>query len=255
MYQRADQHISMDRRAKKGTDMVHIDDIVTLALAQQGDRYDNTLPTNVADPDPEHFDCSGLVRWSCARAGLKPLLPWSAYLQAQLCVQNQTAVSVDEAIATRGALLFRFPGIADVMTLKARPEGAHVAWSLGDGKTMEAAGRTRPVGIFAAVNRGWTHGGRVPGVDYSTRAVIAHPTDNNTEKEEDVSKIIYFSGPSAGEAHAYLVSGVTGKHLSQEALNLHGVFGTEIVGSPQEPKGKAWQDAVAILDGPLRNIA
>jgi cell wall-associated NlpC family hydrolase len=234
--------------------MIHIDDVVALALAQQGDRYDNTLPTNVADPDPDHFDCSGLVRWSCARAGLTPLLPWSAYLQAQLCVRNNTAISVDEAIATRGALLFRFPGIDDVMTLRTRPEGAHVAWSLGDGKTMEAAGRTRPVGIFGALNRDWTHGGRVPGAEYSTR-LPTPPPPNNTQKEDDVSKIIYFSGPSAGEAHPYLVSGVTGKHLSQEALDLHGVFGTEVVGSPDKPCGKAWQDAVAILDGPLRNIA
>ena len=73
--------------------------------------------------------------------------------------RSRPGISVDEAIATRGALLFKFPGVTDVMALKSRPEGAHVALSLGDGRTMEASGRNRPVGIFKAHNREWTHGG------------------------------------------------------------------------------------------------
>jgi hypothetical protein len=240
--------------------MVHIDDILSLALAQQGDRYDNTLPTDVKDPDPEHFDCSGLVRWSCARAGLVPLLPWSAYQQAQRCVTAATDLGVDAALQTRGALLFKFPGVADVMRLTSRPSGAHVAWSLGDGRTMEASGRSKPVGIFDARHRAWTHGGRVPGVDYTPRGggVAATPVgrpDHDQEEEDEMSKIMYFSGPAAGEAHAYLVAGAIGKHLSQPALDLHTMFRTEVLGSPQAPFGKAWQDGVALLDGPLRNVA
>jgi cell wall-associated NlpC family hydrolase len=217
------------------------------------------MPTDVEDPDPEHFDCSGLVRWSCARAGLEPLLPWSAYQQAQRCVTHGTAISVDAALATRGALLFRFPGVVDVMALTSRPDGAHVAWSLGDGRTMEAMGRTKPVGIFNARHRSWTHGGRVPGVDYTASPsglqARALPISTTNQEEEEVAKILWFSGASAGEAHAYLVSGAIGKHLSREALDLHAMFRTEVVGSPQTPFGKAWQDGVALLDGPLRNVA
>ena len=234
--------------------MIHIEDVLTFALAQQGDRYDNTIPVDVKDPDPEHFDCSGLVRWSCARAGLLPLLPWSAYLQAQSCVVKETSLGVDQAIATRGALLFKFPGIADVMTLKSRPDGAHVALSLGNGQTMEASGHNRPVGIMNARNREWTHGGRIPGVEYAPRP-ITDTTDavDQPKEDDDMSRIMYFSGPEAGEAHPYIVSGVVGKHLSPEALDLHSVFKTETLGSPQAPFGKAWQDGVALLDGPLRN--
>jgi hypothetical protein len=233
--------------------VIHIDEIIEFALAQQGDRYDNTLPTDVKDPDPEHFDCSGLVRWSCARAGLTPLVVWSAFQQAQLCVTKGTAIDVDAAIATRGALLFKFPGVVDVMTLTSRPEGAHVAFSLGDGRTMEASGRNSPVGIFSARNRSWTHGGRVPGVEYATRP--GNGDDQSKTEEDEMSKIMFFSGPSAGEAHPYIVSGVVGKHLTPEAVELHSIFHTEILGSPQAPFGKAWQDGVALLDGPLRNVS
>ena len=234
--------------------MTEIDAVLQLALAQQGDRYDNTMPTNVADPDPDHFDCSGLVRWSCARAGLTPLLPWSAYQQAQLCVSNGTDLSVDAAIATRGALLFKLPGVVDVMALKSRPDGAHVAFSLGDGHTMEASGHNQPIGMLSARGRPWTHGGRIPGVDYASKATT-HVIPSTTDEEDDVIKIIYFSGSAAGEAHAYVVSGVTAKHLSPEALELHALFKTEVLGSPQAPFGKAWQDGIALLDGPLQNIA
>jgi hypothetical protein len=60
-------------------------------------------------------------------------------------------ISVDEAVRTRGALLFA-PG--------------HVAISLGNGQTIEARGRRYGVNIFSTRNRGWTIGGRIPGMRY-----------------------------------------------------------------------------------------
>jgi hypothetical protein len=65
--------------------------------------------------------------------------------------QKGTQISVDQALRTRGALLFR-PG--------------HVAISLGDGRTIEARGRNYGVNIFPANGRGWTAGALIPGLKY-----------------------------------------------------------------------------------------
>jgi cell wall-associated NlpC family hydrolase len=65
--------------------------------------------------------------------------------------QKGTDVSVDKALHTRGALLFR-PG--------------HVAISLGDGRTIEARGSAYGVNIFSAQGRGWTSGALIPGLKY-----------------------------------------------------------------------------------------
>ncbi len=62
-----------------------------------------------------------------------------------------------------------------------------------------------------------------------------------------------YEGPD-GEVHPYAVSGCIGKYLSPAALNLYKFVETPSVGSVTEPLGKEWQDGVALLDGPLRNI-
>ena len=48
---------------------------------------------------------------------------------------------------------------------------------------------------------------------------------------------------------------MVGKHFSQEALELLLAFKAESSARPSSPLGKAWQDGVALLDGPLRNVA
>jgi len=123
-------------------------DFVQAALAQDGDRYVYGAETNLNDPDPDTFDCSELVQWAAHQAGVSFVDGSSNQLQA--CRNAGREISVEEAIRTPGALLFR-PG--------------HVAISLGDGRTIEAKGSAYGVGIFNAAGR-FTTGGLIPGMEY-----------------------------------------------------------------------------------------
>jgi cell wall-associated NlpC family hydrolase len=231
--------------------MPHIEDVLLHALAQDGDRYVFCAAVDFADPDPRDFDCSGLVSWACGRAGVAPTQPHSAFMQAQLCMRNSLEVTVEQAVATRGALLFKFPDVTDVLALTTRPKGAHVAWSLGNGTTIEAASPGWGVGTFSSnpKTREWTHGGLLPGVEYTDRPQVDH-----TEMEEEMATLAFYQGINDGEVHAYVINGAIAKHLSPEALGLHRFFGTAAVGSLDKPLGKEWQDGVAIVDGPLQNV-
>lgn len=122
---------------------------VQKALAQRGDRYIFGTETNLNDPNPKAFDCSELVQWAAHQAGVS--VPDGTMNQLPYFRQKGTTVSVDQALRTRGALLFR-PG--------------HVAISLGDGRTIEARGRDYGVNIFSAQGRGWTAGALIPGLKY-----------------------------------------------------------------------------------------
>ncbi|WP_217442055.1 MULTISPECIES: peptidoglycan-binding protein [Myxococcus] len=122
---------------------------VQKALAQKGDRYVFGAETNLNDPNPSKFDCSELVQWAAHQAGVS--VPDGTMNQVPYFKQKGTTISVDEALRTRGALLYR-PG--------------HVAISLGDGRTIEARGSAYGVGIFNANGRGWTSGALIPGLKY-----------------------------------------------------------------------------------------
>lgn len=89
------------------------------------------------------------MQWAAHQAGVS--VPDGTMNQLPYFRQKGTAVSVDQALRTRGALLFR-PG--------------HVAISLGDGRTIEARGRDYGVNIFSAQGRGWTAGALIPGLKY-----------------------------------------------------------------------------------------
>jgi cell wall-associated NlpC family hydrolase len=233
--------------------MPTIEDVLMNSLAQAGDQYVFGAAVNFTDPDPDVFDCSGLVSWACGRAGVKPPLPHGSWLQATHCCRaNHLEMDVDEAITTRGALLFKF-GTTDPFTASIRPATAHVAWSLGNGTTIEAMGGKWGVGSWTAdrVKRQWTHAARIPGVDYS--APIVDSNGKKTEEEDEMLRVAYYKGAN-GEAHPYVVSGCVGKHLSPAALNVYAFGKTEVVGSVAEPLGDEWRDGVALLDGPLRNV-
>lgn len=122
---------------------------VQKALAQDGDRYIFGAETNLNDPNPSAFDCSELVQWAAAQVGVS--IPDGTMNQLPHIQKAGKGISVDQALRTRGALLFR-PG--------------HVAISLGDGRTIEAKGSKYGVGIFPATGRGWTSGGLIPGMKY-----------------------------------------------------------------------------------------
>lgn len=115
--------------------------MVQWALAQAGKPY------IWGGSGPNGFDCSGLVQEATRAAGKVLTKPsksqWDTVLDAG------RAISVDAALRTRGALLFRMTG-----------DPTHIAISLGNGSTVEAMGTAYGTGVFGgAENRGWTGGG------------------------------------------------------------------------------------------------
>ena len=123
-------------------------DFLQAALAQNGDRYVFGAETRLNDSNPHTFDCSELVQWAAHQAGVT--IPDGSANQLAHVRQHGTQISVEEALRTPGALLFR-PG--------------HVAISLGDGRTIEARGRNYGVGVFNARGR-FTSAGLIPGMRY-----------------------------------------------------------------------------------------
>lgn len=117
---------------------------VAVALRQAGDRYVWAAEASPSDPDPDAFDCSELVQWAAARVGVRFVDGSSAQIAA--C----RSISVAQAIRTRGALLHH-PG--------------HIAISLGNGRTIEAANSRVGVVSYSAAGR-FTRGGLIPGIAY-----------------------------------------------------------------------------------------
>lgn len=115
--------------------------MVQFALAQRGDEY------VWGGNGPSGWDCSGLVQAATAAAG-KVLTKPSTSQWAQVRDAGR-AISVQQALATRGALLFRMSGYP-----------THVAISLGNGSTIEAMGSAYGVLVAGgAAGRTWTSGG------------------------------------------------------------------------------------------------
>jgi putative chitinase len=162
--------------------------LLDLLLAQDGDIYEWGVEVSPSDSNPKAFDCSELVEWGCARLGIKPTMPDGAIYQARHCQKYGLLIPVDKAIHTTGALLFYF---SDDPFSGGRPSGAHVAVSQGNGKTFEARSSALGVHAFTAINRGWTHAGLIPGLDYSEPVATPTPTPSPTStatKPEEVKE-------------------------------------------------------------------
>lgn len=129
------------------------------ALRQAGDPYVWGAHTSPTDADPGAFDCSELVRWAAARAGVQ--VPDGSWLQYLDLKEKGALVPVEQALRTPGALLFSFS--SEPKPGGGRPSEAHVAISLGDGRTIEARGREHGVGVFEAGDR-FEYGAVIPGL-------------------------------------------------------------------------------------------
>lgn len=127
-------------------------DIVELAMKQNGKPYIFGYEVRLDDPNPKAFDCSELVEWVCRQLGVKPTMPDGSGNQYEHCKRHGLEISLEDAVTTPGALLFRI--------------GHHVAISRGDGKTIEARGKDYGVGVFSATRDGFDAAGLIPGVDY-----------------------------------------------------------------------------------------
>lgn len=140
---------------------------VQKALAQDGDEYQWGVQADHAEANPDEFDCAELVEWAAAQAGVDNLADtsYSQYVQMR---DAGGEISVEEALQTRGALLFRF-GAADADS-DGLPDSRHVAISLGDGTTIEARGEKWGVGSWDAGDR-FTAAAIIPGLDYGAAPI------------------------------------------------------------------------------------
>lgn len=117
--------------------------MLSYALAQKGKPY------VWGASGPKSFDCSGLVQ-EATRAGGKVLTKPVTSQWAALKAAGKT-ISVDQAMRTRGALLIHIGA-----------DGSnHIAFSLGDGTTMEARGTAYGTNVFKAANQSWYTGGGI----------------------------------------------------------------------------------------------
>jgi hypothetical protein len=130
-----------------------------LAVAQAGDPYDSAHgEPDTNDPNPSTLDCSELVQWAAHMSGAEITDgSWLQYFQLQ---DRGGAMSVEDAMNTPGALLFSF----DPPPTRGggRPHHAHVAISLGDGRTIEAMGTKQGIKIASKDSGRWTGAGMIP---------------------------------------------------------------------------------------------
>jgi cell wall-associated NlpC family hydrolase len=133
---------------------------VSTALSQSGKPYVWASSASASDPNPVSFDCSELTKWAAARSGVT--IPDGAAHQYVWLKEQGATMTVQQALQTPGALLFSFDGEPQP-GLSGEPPHAHVAISLGNGKTIEAKGHAYGVGVFDAGDR-FNYAGMIPGM-------------------------------------------------------------------------------------------
>lgn len=133
------------------------DDFVDKAMAQTGDRYVFGAEADLDDADPTVFDCSELTQWAAKQVGVD--LPDGSWLQYQALEKQGGSMTVEQALKTKGALLFSF---SESPSGAGRPSSAHVAISLGDGRTIEARGTKYGVGSWEANTDRFNYAAVVP---------------------------------------------------------------------------------------------
>ena len=133
------------------------DRFLQVAEAQRGDRYVFGAEASPSDSNPTAFDCSELTQWAADRVGVT--IPDGAMYQYLDLKSEGQLMPVDEALHTKGALLFYFS--SEPTSGGARPSEAHVAISLGDGRTIEARGSSYGVNEFPAAGR-FNYAGMIP---------------------------------------------------------------------------------------------
>jgi cell wall-associated NlpC family hydrolase len=195
-------------------------------MTQSGDRY--VFGAEQKDMSGRVWDCSELVEVVCRSAGVRPTVPDGAYYQWKHC----QSISVSRAAGIPGALLFFGDG-----TGVGRNAITHVAFSRGNGTTIEARSTRYGVGSFPIAGRPFRWAGLIPGVDYSNAAPVVpdEPTQNvppasgvPTEPEDDV----YLRDQKSGAIYA--VSATHWDHLTGPQWADRVKEGAEAVDVPPE---------------------
>lgn len=197
--------------------LVPVEDVLSHATAQRGDRYVFGTEDSPLDPDPDEFDCSELVEWACARAGVKPTVPDGAYYQWRHT--SDLSLDVDHGIATRGALLFAGTGRG-----VGRQAITHVAWSLGDGTTIEARGARWGVGTWAIRPGRFQFSALIPGVDYAPRT---KETPDMTDEDRQALHRVELRTIDLQNQVNRLLNAVAGYDTDGQGRRMDGTNGTD----------------------------
>jgi cell wall-associated NlpC family hydrolase len=142
-----------------------------VAQAQVGDRYVfGAEVKNLDDPNPDAFDCSELTQWAAHQAGVT--IPDGAAGQYRYFQKMGLLIPVEEAKNTPGALLFHFA--SDPVGGKGEPPVAHVAISVGDGRTTIEAKNSRAGVVNGEVgtNR-FNYAAIIPGISDGNPTALA----------------------------------------------------------------------------------
>ena len=111
-----------------------LDRFMKAATDQIGDKYQFGAETRLDDPNPTAFDSSELVEWAANQAGMHDM-PDGSWNQYRYLHEQGASVSVEEALHTKGALVFGFS--SDPLDSTDRPARAYVGISLGNGKVLD----------------------------------------------------------------------------------------------------------------------
>src|SRR5262245_4588793 len=117
---------------------VKLDRFMKAATDQIGVKYQFGAEASFDDPHPDAFDSSELVEWAAHQAGM-PDMPDGSWNQYRYLHDQGATVSFDEAMHTRGALVFGFS--SDPLESTDRPTRAYVGISLGNGKVLDISER------------------------------------------------------------------------------------------------------------------
>jgi hypothetical protein len=140
----------------------NVQHMLQAALAQVGDQYVFGAEVDVNDPNPQVWDCAELTKWAAHQAGAD--IPGSSFEQYLDLKAKGLLIPIEQAEHTPGALVFHFS--SEPVEGGGRPDEAHVALSLGDGRTVEA--QSEETGVITDDNIGgrFEYAALLPGVDY-----------------------------------------------------------------------------------------
>lgn len=184
------------------------------ALSRKGSAY-KFADGRTSNPKQSYFDCSGLVYWASSQSGYRPPNGWgdlTAVGMYDLISSSGTTMTVEEAMATKGALLF-----SDNPETDRRVD--HVAISLGDGTTMEAKGTNAGVGIFPK-RTGWDYAGTLPGMKTGDPISPARSNGSSGTYVEGntitIAPQIYIQSTGSNTADAHRAANEVAKIISNE---------------------------------------
>jgi cell wall-associated NlpC family hydrolase len=136
--------------------------LIDVAMAQVGDDYVYGVEVAETDPDPQVWDCAEFTQWSAYQVGAE--IPGSSFEQYLDLKSKGLLIPVEEGMNTPGALLFHFS--SEPQPGGGRPSQAHVALSLGGGRTVEA--QNEDVGVITDDAGGrFEYAALLPNVDYA----------------------------------------------------------------------------------------